>query len=72
MEKKLGRALVDRETVHHKNGDKKDNAPDNLELWFKPQPAGQRVSDLIAYVVEHHTEAVRSKLQQRLSCLLGE
>jgi hypothetical protein len=68
MERKLGRKLVRGETVHHKNGDKKDNSPGNLELWYKGQPAGQRVSDLIEYVVKHHAAAARSLL----SSLCGE
>lgn len=57
MEDVLGRKLVRGESVHHKNGDKKDNMPENLELWYRPQPAGQRVSDLIEYVAKHHAVA---------------
>ncbi len=34
--------------VHHKNGDRLDNRPENLELWITSQPKGQRVSDRLA------------------------
>jgi hypothetical protein len=30
------------------------NSPENLELWVKPQPAGQRLEDLITFIVEHY------------------
>jgi hypothetical protein len=32
MAKKLGRLLLEDETVHHKDGDRKNNDPDNLQL----------------------------------------
>jgi len=51
MEKILGRPLTKYETVHHKNGDRTDNSPENLELWVKRQPPGQRVADVIEWAI---------------------
>lgn len=52
MEEKLGRALRKGENVHHVNGDKADNRPENLELWVVNQPSGQRVADKIRFANE--------------------
>lgn len=45
----LGRPLLAGENVHHINGNRGDNRPDNLELWVSAQPSGQRPDDLAAY-----------------------
>jgi hypothetical protein len=60
MESMLGRLLMDRENVHHRNGVRDDNRPENLELWVKPQPSGQRVADLVKWVVDTYPEYVEA------------
>ena len=62
MEEILGRPLEKFENVHHRNGIRNDNRPENLELWVTRQPQGQRVVDLVRFVVDHYPVMVREAL----------
>lgn len=58
MEEKLGRYLTENEEVHHKNGTRNDNVPDNLEL----------MESKAAHMRHHMSERWRNKREQNLSC----
>jgi hypothetical protein len=62
MEQVLGRSLEPFENMHHKNGIRHDNRPENLELWVVAQPAGQRPEDLASWVVAHYPELIKTAL----------
>lgn len=52
MEEMIGRPLRPGENVHHVNGQRTDNRPENLELWSEKQPPGQRVVDKVQFGID--------------------
>ena len=74
MEEMIGRPLMKGERVHHRNGKRDDNRPENLELWTgigesKKDPHGVRLVDKVMDMIEALTTAEREKVLRRLEKL---
>ena len=71
MEQVLGRPLKPSERIHHKNGNRQDNRPENLELWTgvgqsKKDPHGVRLVDKVLDMIGALNKAEREQVARRL------
>ena len=73
----IGRPLEKHERIHHKNGDRQDNRPENLELWVganrsKKDPHGVRLVDQVIDMISSLKSDELLRLKQAVEDKLYE
>lgn len=74
MEQHLGRPLHAEETVHHKDGNRQNNALANLQLFAHNHGPGQEVEDIVEWCVkmlERYPEFTSAQQRARLRQILN-
>lgn len=68
MAEKIGRPLQATDRVHHKNGNRSDNRPENLELWTRDHkdPPGMRMIDKVKNLIQQLPPDERDELYRWL------
>ena len=69
MAEMLGRSLLPSEQVHHKNGIKSDNRPENLELYAGPHGTGTKYTDWSTRQIKQLIFFLESLLKRRSSAV---
>jgi hypothetical protein len=72
MEQKLDRKLLEGENVHHIDGNRGNNAPDNLELWVTPQPTGVRPLQVVKNLIASFSKEEKAELIMDLVTSMDE
>jgi hypothetical protein len=76
----IGRPMQKGESVHHRNGIRLDNRPENLELRTGIHPIGQSISDMIAFCEDYlaryghlrHSVVACESLEVATSATIGD